>query len=156
MKIILAILSGIFMGSAPSLAFTLRAAQLVDLRDALLLADLKDGRLPAAVAGMTSLLEHHRGGRLRLLMTTAPKRLPNLPDVPTAREIGYPGLEDLEWFAFYASSKTAPDIVNEWNRQIVATMADPSLGIELAEFGMTTETSTPEEARARMDGHLTM
>ena len=35
-------------------------------------------------------------------------------------------------------------------------MADPSLGIELAEFGMTTETSTPEEARARMDGHLTM
>ena len=31
-----------------------------------------------------------------------------------------------------------------------------SLGIELAEFGMTTETSTPEEARARMDGNLTM
>jgi len=121
-----------------------------------MLADLKDGRLPAAISGLTSMLEHHRGGRLRLLMITAPKRLPNLPDVPTAREIGYPSLEDLEWFGFFASSKTAPDLINEWNRQIVATMADPSLGVELAEFGMTTETSTPEEARARVDGHLTM
>jgi len=118
--------------------------------------DLKDGKLPAAASGLVTLMEHHRSGRLRLLMTTAPKRLASLPDVPTASEVGYPGLEDLEWFAFFMSAKTPPALVDEWNRQIVATMADQGLGVELGEFGMTRETSTPEEARDRVAGHLAM
>lgn len=118
--------------------------------------DLKDGRLPSAATGLVSLMEHHRGGRLRLVMITAPRRLAALPNVPTARELGYPGLEDLEWFALFASAKTSPALIKEWNRQIVSTMADASLGAELAEFGMTTETSTPEEARDRVASHLAM
>lgn len=121
-----------------------------------MVTDLKDGRLPAAVSGLVSLLEHHRGGKLRLLMTTAPKRLAALPDVPTAREIGYPDLEDVEWFAFFAAAKTPPALINEWNRQISATMADQSLAVELAEFGVSAETSTPEQARERVAGHISM
>jgi tripartite-type tricarboxylate transporter receptor subunit TctC len=121
-----------------------------------LVNDLKDGKLLSAASGLISLMEHHRSGRLRLLMITGPKRLANLPDVPTAGELGYPGLEDLEWFAFFMSSKTPPELITEWNRQIVATMADQGLGVELGEFGMARETSTPEEARDRVAGHLAM
>ena len=119
-----------------------------------MVSDLRDGKLSAAVSGLVSLMEHHRGGRLRLLMITAPKRLANLPDVPTARELGFPALEDLEWFAFFTSAKTSPTLINEWNRQIVATMADQGLAVELSEFGMTTETCSPEEAKARVAGHI--
>jgi tripartite-type tricarboxylate transporter receptor subunit TctC len=116
--------------------------------------DLQEGRLPAAVSGIVSLLEHHRGGRLRLLMTTSPERLPVAPDVPTARELGYPGLEDLEWFAFFASAKTPAPLIGEWNRQIRAVMADKELTAQLTEIGLTVLTSTPEEAAARVAGHL--
>src|SRR5262249_26407756 len=65
---------------------------------AALVADLRDGRLPAAASGIVSLLEHHRGNRLRLLMTTGKKRLAVAPKIPTARELGYPDLEVVEWF----------------------------------------------------------
>lgn len=116
--------------------------------------DLKDGRLPAAASGVVSLLEQHRGGGLRLLMVTSPQRLPMAPDVPTARELGYPGLEDVEWFAFFASARTPAPLIAEWNRQISAVLSDKELIARLAQTGMTVETSTPEEASARMAGHL--
>ena len=116
--------------------------------------DLHDGRLPAAVSGVVSLLEQHRGGSLRLLMVTSPQRLSMAPDVPTARELGYPGLEDLEWFAFFASAMTPAPLITEWNRQIRAVLADGELIARLAQTGMTVETSTPEEASARVAGHL--
>jgi tripartite-type tricarboxylate transporter receptor subunit TctC len=116
--------------------------------------DLKDGRLPAAASGVVSLLEQHRGGGLRLLMVTSPQRLPMAPDVPTARELGYPGLEDVEWFAFFASAKTPAPLIAEWNRQIRIVLTDKELIAKVAQIGMTVETSTPEEASARMAGHL--
>jgi tripartite-type tricarboxylate transporter receptor subunit TctC len=116
--------------------------------------DLIEGRIPGAISGIVSLLEHHRSGRIRILMTTSPERLPVAPDIPTARELGYPGLEDLEWFAFFASAKTPAPLINEWNRQIRAVMADRELSAQLTQIGLTVLTSTPEEAAARVAGHL--
>lgn len=119
-----------------------------------MVADLNDGRLSAAVSGVVSLLQHHRGGRVRLLMTTGPKRMAATPDVPTARELGYTGLEDLEWFAFFASAKTPAPLIAEWNRQVRAALADKLLTIELADLGLRVETSTPDETAARVVRHL--
>ena len=116
--------------------------------------DLRDGRLPAAASGVVSLLEQHRSGGLRLLMVTSPQRLPMAPDVPTARELGYPGLEDVEWFAFFASARTPAPMILEWNRQIRAVLDDKELIARIAQTGMTVETSTPEEASARVASHL--
>jgi tripartite-type tricarboxylate transporter receptor subunit TctC len=116
--------------------------------------DLRDGRLSAAASGVVSLLEQHRSGGLRLLMVTSPKRLPMAPDVPTARELGYAGLEDVEWFSFFASPKTPEPVILEWNRQIRAVLSDKELIARLAQTGMTVETSTPEEASARVVAHL--
>ena len=116
--------------------------------------DLRDGRLSAAVSGVVSLLEQHRGGGLRLLMVTSPERLPVAPDIPTARELGYPGLEDLEWFAFFASAKTPAPLIAEWNRQIRIVLTDKELIARVEQTGMTVETSTPEEAQARVASHL--
>jgi tripartite-type tricarboxylate transporter receptor subunit TctC len=116
--------------------------------------DLAEGRLPAAVSGLVSLLESHRGGRLRILMTTSPQRLAMSPQIPTAKEAGYPDLEDTEWFAFFASAKTPAPLVNEWNRQVRAVLADSELSAQLVQFGLTIQTSSPEEARARLEAHL--
>jgi tripartite-type tricarboxylate transporter receptor subunit TctC len=116
--------------------------------------DLAEGRLPAAASGIVSLLEHHRGRRLKLLMTTGPSRLSVAPDIPTARELGVGALEVTEWFGFFAGAGTPEPLIAEWNRQIRAVMASPDLISGLAQLGMEVQTSTPQEARERLASHL--
>ncbi|HEY2874655.1 MAG TPA: tripartite tricarboxylate transporter substrate-binding protein [Reyranella sp.] len=116
--------------------------------------DLADGKIPAAVSGMVSLLEHHRGRRLKLLMTTGAKRLAVANDIPTARELGFGALEVTEWFGFFASTATPPPLIEEWNRHIRAVLEDANLVGTLAEMGMEAGSSTPQEARDRLATHL--
>jgi tripartite-type tricarboxylate transporter receptor subunit TctC len=117
--------------------------------------DLADGRLPAAVSGVVSLLAHHRGRRLRLLMTTGPERLAIAPDIPTAREVGVGGLQTMEWFGFFARAGTPQPLIDEWNRQLVAVMNNPAAVDELAQLGLQVALSTPQELGARLVNHLT-
>ena len=117
--------------------------------------DLVEGSLPATVSGIVSLVEYHRGGRLRLLMTTSRKRLKVAPDIPTARELGLKKLEVVEWFAFFARAGTPEPLIDEWNRQIGAVMGESDLVAELAQMGMEVETSTPQQTRQRIASHLT-
>lgn len=116
--------------------------------------DLAEGKIPAAVSGIVSLLEHHRGRRLKLLMTTGTKRLAVAKDIPTARELGFGGLEVDEWFAFFANVATPEPLIGEWNRHIRIVLADPNLVGSLAQIGMEAASSTPQEARDRVARHL--
>jgi tripartite-type tricarboxylate transporter receptor subunit TctC len=115
--------------------------------------DLADGRIPAAVSGIVSLLQHHRGGRLRLLMTTGDKRLAVAKEIPTARELGFGALEVIEWFAYFARAGTAAPLIAAWNNQIRTVLEDRNLQGELAQLGLDVESSTPQEVTARIVAH---
>lgn len=112
--------------------------------------DLEDGRLPAAVASITSLLEHHRGGRLKLLLTSGTHRLRKAPDIPTARELEFPDLEMREWFAFFGPAALPAPLVDEWNRQLRSVLSNSDLTSELAQFGLDVDTSTPQELASQV------
>ena len=116
--------------------------------------DLADGKLPAAVSGMVSLLEHHRGRRLKLLMTTGAQRLAVAKDIPTARELGFGALEVTEWFGFFVNTATPQPLIEEWNRHIRAVLEDANVVGSLAQMGMQAGSSTPQEARDRLAAHL--
>ena len=116
--------------------------------------DLADGKIPAAVSGIVSLLEHHRGRRIKLLVTTGAKRLAVAKDIPTARELGFGALEVTEWFGFFANTATPQPLIEEWNRHIRAVLEDANLVGTLAEMGMEVGSSTPQEARERLALHL--
>jgi tripartite-type tricarboxylate transporter receptor subunit TctC len=120
---------------------------------AALVSDLADGRIPAAASGMVSLLQHHRGGRFKLLMTTGNKRLAVAKEIPTARELGYACLEVIEWFAYFAKAGTAAPLVDEWNRLVRTVLDDGNLKGELAQLGLDVETSTPQELTVRVVNH---
>ena len=117
---------------------------------AALVGDLADGRIPAAVSEMVSLLQHHRGGRVKLLMTTSSQRLAVAKAIPTARELGYSGLEVVEWFAYFAKAGTAAPVIDEWNRLVRAVLDDGNLRGELTQLGLDVESSTPQELTARV------
>ncbi|HEY4167716.1 MAG TPA: tripartite tricarboxylate transporter substrate-binding protein [Reyranella sp.] len=119
-----------------------------------LVNDLESGRVPAGVSGIVSLLEHHRGGRLRLLLTTGPERLAVARDVPTTRELGMPNLEMDQWYGFFARAGTPQPLIDEWNRQIAAILADPLVAGELAQMGLTLSPSTPQQLGELLARHI--
>lgn len=56
-----------------------------------------------------------QAGKLRPLIVTTPERVPSLPDVPTAREAGYPDLEGMVgWSALAAPPKLPKEVINYW------------------------------------------
>jgi tripartite-type tricarboxylate transporter receptor subunit TctC len=75
------------------------------------LTDLLSGRLEAASVGASAILPHIKAGKLRCIATGSTQRLPQLPDVPTVAEQGYPGFEMTQWYGILAPAGTPPDIV---------------------------------------------
>jgi tripartite-type tricarboxylate transporter receptor subunit TctC len=119
-----------------------------------LTSDLAVGKLPAGCGGVTSFLEHHHGGTLRMLAISGDKHLASARDVPTAKELGRPEMLGEEFYGFYASSAASPAVVAEWNRQICAVLADRGVAATLAQYGLEVEGTTPEQASARVKAHL--
>ena len=68
------------------------------------LTDLLAGRLEAASVGAPAILAHIKSGKLRCIATGTKERLPQLPDVPTVAESGYPGFEMTQWYGLNAPS----------------------------------------------------
>jgi tripartite-type tricarboxylate transporter receptor subunit TctC len=127
----------------------------VGYRGALPLAsDLASGKLPSGLGGVTSFLEHHRGGTLRMLAVSGNKHLATAREVPTVGELGRPDMLGEEFYGFFASAAASPAVVTEWNRQISAVLADKEVAGTLAQYGLEVEGSTPEQATARVTAHL--
>jgi tripartite-type tricarboxylate transporter receptor subunit TctC len=118
-----------------------------------MIADLERGRIPATVNTLTSLLPAHRGGRLRILLTTGAQRLAVAHDIPTATELGFPKLNMEEWFAFFVPPKTPAPLVAELNQRLGAVINDPGVVDEVRPIGLDVQTSTPEELTARIEAH---
>ena len=71
------------------------------------LTDLLAGRLEAASVGAPAILQFIKAGKLRCLATGSKERLPQLPDVPTVAEQGYPGFEMTQWYGLCAPANLA-------------------------------------------------
>ncbi|MFN9504642.1 MAG: Bug family tripartite tricarboxylate transporter substrate binding protein [Rubrivivax sp.] len=66
------------------------------------LTDLLAGRLDLASVGAPAVLQFIKTGKLRCIATGTPQRIPQLPDVPTVAEQGYPGFEMTQWYGILA------------------------------------------------------
>jgi len=71
------------------------------------LTDLLAGRLEAASVGASAILQHIKAGKLRCIATGSSQRLPQLPDVPTVAEQGFPGFEMTQWYGMLAPASMA-------------------------------------------------
>ena len=74
---------------------------------------------------LTSALALLKGGKLRAIVTTTPERVKDIPDVPTAREQGYPQLEAIVgWSALYGPPNLPAPIVARWSETLAAVAKD--------------------------------
>lgn len=101
--------------------------------------DLVKGVIASTVMPIGSSLGLIQSGHLRALATTGPRRCPFVPDVPTMREVGYPELEDLTWFAFFLPAKTPAPIVEKLNAAIHAALRTEEVRSGMEKYAVETD-----------------
>jgi len=119
-----------------------------------MVADLEQGRIPAAASGLTSLLQHHRGSRLRILVSSGHKRSKVAPDIPTVAELGYPALELQNWYGFFGPAGLSPEVAAALERELVATLETRETVDLLTQLGLDVETSSGEQLAKRLAADL--
>ena len=77
------------------------------------ITDLIGGQTQLMFATPIEVMQQVQAGRLKVLATTAPRRLPTLPEVPTIQESGYPGFEVFAFFGVLAPAGTPRAIVDK-------------------------------------------
>jgi tripartite-type tricarboxylate transporter receptor subunit TctC len=110
---------------------------------------LLGGHVKAHFGLTASSLQHVRSGSLRVLAVTTEKRLPELPEVPTIAELGYPSYEISSWQGAFAPAGTPADIVGRLNAEIVQLLKEPEIAARIRREGAEPIGSSPEQFAAR-------
>jgi tripartite-type tricarboxylate transporter receptor subunit TctC len=109
------------------------------------MADLLGGRVHMYPAVPSTSKPHIDTGKIFALATTGSRRTAIMPDVPTVAELGYPGFEATNWYAFVTSSKVPREIQEFWNRELVKALKDPTIVAELNKHGLEPQPGSAEE-----------
>ncbi|GAA0504396.1 tripartite tricarboxylate transporter substrate binding protein [Pigmentiphaga daeguensis] len=102
-------------------------------------------QIQAAFVNSLAVAPYLAEGRVKILATTSPKRRPNLPNVPTFTELGYPELEILLWTTLMVPCNTPEAPVRALHAAFVKALADKEVESKLNNMDFVTMPSTPEE-----------
>src|SRR6267378_3312223 len=116
--------------------------------------DLIGGQIDWMMDTPAAVLPHVRGGKLRALAVAAPQRSPQLPDVPTLAEAGYPELEFRIWMGLMAPAGTPEPVLKAIEAGIAEAMRDPALRAALTAQGWDIVGSGAREFAAFLDKEL--
>jgi tripartite-type tricarboxylate transporter receptor subunit TctC len=96
-------------------------------------------------ANIPAIIGHVKSGRLRALAIAAPRRDPQLPDVPTMKEAGVDGVEVTVWYGVFAPAATPKDIVNKVAEAVARATRDTDTRRRMVEQGADPVGNTPEQ-----------
>lgn len=91
-----------------------------------------------------------QAGTLRGIAVFAAARLPDLPDIPTMAEAGYPGHEADTLTGFVVPAGTPRDIVDRWHGEMARIIKQPDIAKTLETLGFGPVASTPEQFAKRI------
>ncbi len=116
-------------------------------------ADLLAGRVELLVTTVASVAGPLRGGQLTLLAYTGANRVPEEPNVPTAREAGLDYTMEIWWGLFGPRGLPAP-VTAKLNAAVNTVLGDPAFAKFLAVEGASPAPGTPESFGQRVAGDL--
>jgi tripartite-type tricarboxylate transporter receptor subunit TctC len=116
--------------------------------------DVVAGRVELQIGSTVPAIPHVRAGRLRALATTGAARLPALPDVPTVKELGFPGYEVALWMGLFVPAGTPTTVVERVNRDFVVVLKKPEVHEGLIAQGVTPQPTTPGELAAHITAEI--
>lgn len=109
------------------------------------IGDLLNGTNAFQFIAMLPVIDLIKTGKLRALAVTAPKRVPQLSEVPTIVEAGFPSLVVEDWTGFAVKHGTPREIVAQLNAAINRALAKPSVREAFAKLGAEPAGGTPEQ-----------
>jgi tripartite-type tricarboxylate transporter receptor subunit TctC len=119
-----------------------------------LTTDLLGGQVHVGTDFMPTYVPLVNDGRLRALAVTSSERAPELPNVMTVREAGFPGFEATAWYAIVAPAGTAADIVRKINAVANDYLKSEKGKAQLVQFSMLAAGGTPDDLKAYIASEL--
>jgi tripartite-type tricarboxylate transporter receptor subunit TctC len=94
------------------------------------------GFVPLLIGDLPGPLPYVKAGKLRALAVTGEARSPQLPDVHTAREQGYPALQATNWYGVMAPAATPPAVVARLHAAFLSAVEAPETRERYAGLGV--------------------
>lgn len=107
--------------------------------------DFLGGRIQMLVPTPSTTLPLIREGKMRILGITSAQRSPDLPDVPTVKELGLPGLELYFWAGVLAPAGTSPEIVGKLNTAINDSLRSDEMKAAMTKLGFDAKIGSPQD-----------
>jgi tripartite-type tricarboxylate transporter receptor subunit TctC len=109
------------------------------------LTEVVAGRVDFYFSPLLPALGLIRDGKLTALAVSSTERAPNLPDVPTTVEAGFPNSEYNFWFGVFAPAKTSPEIIQRFYEEIAKALQDPGVREKLGKLAVQPMPMTPAQ-----------
>lgn len=116
------------------------------------ISDAAGGQVDLLFTGYATVSQLIKAGRLKPIAVTSPKRLPELPQVPTVSESGFPGFESWIAQAVFAPAGTPRDLVQKLNAAIADALRQPDVIAKMKQQGLEPYGNSPDEFSAWIDG----
>ena len=95
-----------------------------------------------------------KGGKTRALAVTGSERSPELPDVPSMAEAGYPEIDTHLWSGFFVPAGTPAPIVAKLTKELGRALADPAVRAGLEKMAVTPGGPTGEAFKKRIEADI--
>jgi tripartite-type tricarboxylate transporter receptor subunit TctC len=115
---------------------------------ALVVTDLLGGQIQAGISGKSVLLPHILEGRVRALAVVSEARWPELPDIPTMGESGFPGFPQDLWTGLLAPAGTPGAVIEKLNAAVNEGLKSAQVRSGIAKLGLEPKILTPSEFAA--------
>ena len=109
------------------------------------MSDVVAGHVPAIFSNLSDALPQAAAGNIRLIGVSSEKRAPQIPDVPTVAEQGYPNFRTLTWNGLMAPAGTPPQIVGQLAGEVERAAKTPAFAEQLNRLGVDALGNTPAE-----------
>jgi tripartite-type tricarboxylate transporter receptor subunit TctC len=103
------------------------------------------GEPPIGALAVTAPLPFIRSGRVRALAISSAARHPQLPDVPTFAELGYPDIQEYTWVGLFAPAGTPPEIVQRLNAAVNNAIRMPDVRERLDSLTLEPVGGSPQQ-----------
>jgi tripartite-type tricarboxylate transporter receptor subunit TctC len=110
--------------------------------------DMLGGTIHLNIGTASTLVPLIQEGKLRAISVWGPARFPELPDVPTMMESGFPGLSLYFWSGLWVPAGTPSAIVSRLNAETNAALRSPEMKASMDKLGIEATIGSPQDFAA--------
>ena len=107
--------------------------------------DIIGGQTDAMFPTLFAAIPYIQTGRVRAIAVTGQKRSPSEPNIPTFKELGYPGFDGQQWYGIAGPAGMPDSIVTKLNSELNKVLANPEFAEKMASESMTVIPMSPQQ-----------